>query len=162
MIIIPESLKKTVMVSGYFDPIHPGHISYMREASKLGEELIVVIDGDERTAAKKGKPFMPAEDRKVIIEALDFVDFVYIENVNVKEALKRFMPRIFAKGGDRTGPENIPEWDLCEELGIEIVTGVGADKEWSSRTYLQDWADFKRPFQKNLKDLIDKVRRNFP
>lgn len=132
-----------VMASGYFDPIHPGHISYLEEAKKLGDILIVVIDGDKRATMKKGKPFIPAKDRKKIVEALECVDKVYIEDVDIKESLRRLRPDIFAKGGDRMDKESIPEWDVCEELGIRIVTGVGVEKRWSSRDYLQEWVDFK-------------------
>jgi cytidyltransferase-like protein len=133
---------KVIMVSGYFDPIHPGHISYLEEAKKLGDKLIVIIDGDKRTTKKKGKPFIPAVDRLEIIKALRCVDEAYIEDVDVKESLKRITPDVFAKGGDRVDRESIPEWDLCKELGIEIVTGVGKDKRWSSSDYLEDWAEF--------------------
>lgn len=146
-----------VMASGYFDPIHPGHISYLEGAKKLGDILVVVVDGDKRTTKKKGKPFIPAKDRKEIIEALGCVDKVYIEDVDVKESLKRLRPDIFAKGGDRVDKESIPEWDICEELGIRIVTGVGADKKWSSSDYLQDWVDFKSGIIK--KDKLSKRKK---
>lgn len=135
---------KTVMVSGYFDPIHSGHMSYIRGASKLGDRLIVVIDGDDRTVQKKGKSFLPASVRKDIIKEFRCVDKVYIENKNVIRALKKFKPDIFAKGGDRDSKENIPEWDFCQERGIEIVTGVGCEKTTSSSNYLKEWEEFAK------------------
>lgn len=138
------------MVSGYFDPIHPGHISYIQEASKLGDWLIVVVDGDPRAVKKKGKPFIPAKDRAMIVRAISGVDEVYIEDVDVKHAIMKYKPDILAKGGDRDSRENIPEWDLCEQMGIEVVTGVGADKEWSSSDYLKEWEDFRREQRINI------------
>lgn len=134
---------KKVLVSGYFDPIHSGHISYLRSAKRLGDYLIVVIDGDERAVAKKGKPFLPAKVRRDIIKEFKCVDEVYIENNNVKRALKKFKPDIFAKGGDRNSAENIPEWEFCKEMGIEVVTGVGKTVKTKSSDYLQEWIDFK-------------------
>jgi D-beta-D-heptose 7-phosphate kinase/D-beta-D-heptose 1-phosphate adenosyltransferase len=133
---------KRVLVSGYFDPIHSGHMSYLREAKKLGDYLIVVIDGDDRTKAKKGKPFLPAKVRRDIIKEFKFVDKVYIENDNVKRALKKFKPDIFAKGWDRKSRETIPEWDFCHQMGIEIRTGVGQTVKTKSSDYLREWVDF--------------------
>lgn len=131
-----------VLTSGYFDPIHPGHISCFKEAKKLGDKLIVIVDGDNRAIKKKGKPFIPAQDRLEIVKAIKYVDAAYIENIDVKESLKKFKPDIFAKGGDRTDATNIPEWELCEELGIKIVTGVGFNHNKGSRDYLKEWVDF--------------------
>ena len=131
------------MVGGYFDPIHPGHIKYFQEAKKLGTWLIVAIDGNERTINKKGAYFMPAEDRAEIIKALECVDEVYIENVDIKEALRHHMPDIFCKSGDRNSRETIPEWGLCDELGIEvkIVEITEGIKKYSSSDYLKHWEE---------------------
>ena len=133
---------KRILASGYFDPIHPGHISYLEEAKKLGDVLIVAVDGDKRAINKKGKPFIPANDRADIIRALRCVDEVVIVDTDIKDALRELKPDIFAKGGDRKDKKTIPEWELCEELGIELVTGVGADKIWSSSNYLEEWIKF--------------------
>ena len=62
----------------------------------------------------------------------------------VNEALRRLRPAVFTKGGDRVDAESIPEWDICKELGIEIVTGVGADKQWSSSWFLEAWSQAER------------------
>lgn len=136
-----------VMVSGGFDPLHPGHISYFREAAKLGSGLVVVVNGDWFLTQKKGRPFICLQDRCEIIDALIDVDFVYPfeikDDMTVCEAIKRIKPSIFAKGGDRCDRETIPEWETCETLGIKIVTGVGDDKKWSSSNYLDDWYKFK-------------------
>jgi len=153
---------KTVMVSGYFDPIHSGHMSYIREASKLGDRLIVIIDGDKRTEMKKGKSFLPASVRLDIIKEFQCVNEVYVEDSDVKNSLRQFKPDIFAKGGDRNSKENIPEWGLCKELGIEIITGVGCEKKTSSSNYLQDWVEFTNLLEEKKKlSVFEKGRKKF-
>ena len=145
--------KKVVMVSGGFDPIHIGHIRYLKEARKLGDYLIVVINNDNWLKQKKGKAFMAEEDRKEIIESFDFVDevifsehpemFDYTNPIekSVCESIRKVKPHVFANGGDRH-PEGdpIPEATLCEELGIEIIYNVGhGGKVRSSSDLLRDY-----------------------
>ena len=126
------------MVSGGFDPIHIGHIRYLKEAKKLGDYLIVVINNDNWLKNKKGKAFMPEEDRKEIIESFHFVDEVIFSGhpeffdynnpieKSVCEAILKKRPHVFANGGDRNPDQDpIPEENLCRELGIEIVYNVG-------------------------------------
>ena len=128
---------KIVAVSGYFDPLHVGHIEYFRLAKELGDRLIVILNNDEQAALKKGKPFMPLEERKKIIEAIKYVDEVFIsidKDKSICESLRHLKPDIFAKGGDRFAYE-IPEAKVCEELGIKIVDGVGAKIQSSSNFY---------------------------
>ena len=67
-----------VVVSGYFDPVHRGHIEYFRLAKELGSELVVILNNDRQAAAKKGRAFMDEEGRKAVIEALEMVDEVVI------------------------------------------------------------------------------------
>src|SRR3989338_7996162 len=96
------------MVSGGFDPIHPGHIRLFEAAKKLGDKLIVVINNDHWIYRKKGCGFMSAKDRAEVISAFRSVDKVYIsshkkntKNMSVSEELKKIKPHIFANGGDR-------------------------------------------------------------
>ena len=145
--------KKIVCTSGYFDPIHPGHVSCLLESKKFGDILVVIIDGDSRAINKKGKPFIPAKDRAEIVDGIKGVDYVVIhENpaaTDCSEVLEVIRPDIFTKGGDRNDKDrNDPksglkvEADLIESYGGHIEYGVGADKVWSSSNYLQEWIDF--------------------
>lgn len=126
-----KTKNKIVMVSGGFDPIHIGHIRYMKEAKKLGDKLIVVLNNDNWLRLKKGSEFMPAEERKEIIEALSCVDKVIIslhkkntKDMSVCQEIKKIEPDIFANGGDRFA-DNIPEFKLCNDLKIKMVFNVG-------------------------------------
>ncbi|MBU2562405.1 MAG: adenylyltransferase/cytidyltransferase family protein [Nanoarchaeota archaeon] len=125
---------KTVVVSGYFDPLHKGHIELFKLAKQLGDKLIVILNNDEQIKMKKGQPFMPQEERKIIIEALRDVDEVFIsidKDRSVCESLKAVKPDIFANGGDRFNYE-VPETKTCIENGIEIVDGLGKKIQSSS------------------------------
>jgi D-beta-D-heptose 7-phosphate kinase/D-beta-D-heptose 1-phosphate adenosyltransferase len=126
--------RKVVAVSGGFDPIHIGHVRYFKAAKALGEELLVILNTDDFISRKKGKPFMPFDERKEILEAIRWVDRVVpsVDNdQTVCKSLRYYKPDIFAKGGDRT-INNIPEKDTCNNLGIEMVFGVGGEKIQSS------------------------------
>jgi len=136
---IKKQKEIVVMVSGGFDPIHIGHIRYIREAKKLGDKLIVVINNDNWLRIKKGKEFMNELDRKEIIEAIKGVDKVVISkhNKNTKDMsvsmeLIRIKPDIFASGGDRNrkdaaNPLSSLYTDLktCKHIGAKIVFNVG-------------------------------------
>lgn len=125
---------KIVTVSGGFDPLHIGHVRYFKEAKKLGDKLIVILNTDEFLKKKKGFVFMPYEERKETIRAIKYVNEVYRcrdTDQTVCKTLRIIKPNIFAKGGDRT-LGNIPERAVCEELGIQMVFGVGGGKIQSS------------------------------
>jgi D-beta-D-heptose 7-phosphate kinase/D-beta-D-heptose 1-phosphate adenosyltransferase len=144
---IKKPRKKVVMVSGGFDPIHIGHVRYMKEAKRLGDTLIVVINNDNWLRLKKGSEFMPEHERKEIIEALSCVDEVIISShvcgtpdMSVCEEIRKIKPDIFANGGDRFA-DNIPEFKVCNELGIEMVFNVGkGGKIRSSSLLLKEYS----------------------
>ena len=118
---------KVVATSGYFDPLHVGHIECLELAKQLGDKLIVIVNSDFQTKLKKGKSFMNQDDRMKIIASLKCVDEVFLSIDKDKsqcETLKYLKPNIFAKGGDRTSKE-IPESEICAELGIKIIDGLG-------------------------------------
>ena len=125
--------EKTIMVSGGFDPLHIGHLRMIKEAAQHGK-VIVVVNSDAWLLRKKGFIFMPFEERKEIIEGyaeVDRVEAVDDSDGTVCEALWRVKPTYFANGGDRTS-NNTPEMRVCEQLGIEMLWGVGGGKIQSS------------------------------
>ena len=121
------SKMKVVATSGYFDPLHVGHLECLEMASELGDKLIVIVNSDLQAKLKKGESFMKEEDRMRIVSALKCVDEVFLSIDKDKsqcESLRHINPDIFAKGGDRTSDE-IPEAVVCKEMNIKIVDGLG-------------------------------------
>ena len=124
---------KKIAVSGYFDPIHLGHIEYINNAKKLGDWLVVIVNNNNQCALKKGKYFMDEKDRVLIVKNIKAVDEVFLsidEDKTVCKSLKKVNPDVFANGGDRKNYE-IPESKVCKENNIQIIDGLG-DKIRSS------------------------------
>ena len=118
---------RTVAISGYFDPIHVGHLEYIIEAKKLGDKLIVIVNNNHQCVLKKGKPFMDENDRVTIVSSIKYVDEVFLsidEDKTVCKSLEKIKPNIFANGGDRKNYE-IPESVICNKYNIEIIDGLG-------------------------------------
>ena len=124
---IRDNLGRIVCTSGGYDPIHPGHASCLIESKKYGDTLVVVANGDNFLKEKKGKPFMDLMTRCQVVACIRGVDYVIPFEISgdstVCEALRRIRPHVFTKGGDRTDHTNIPEWTICQEFGIEMITG---------------------------------------
>lgn len=141
-----KSGKKVVAVSGGFDPMHVGHVRMFNEAKKLGDKLVIILNNDNWLKDKKGFIFMPQEERKEILEALHSVDQVfltdhepgeYFKDKSVCRSLRKVQPHIFANGGDRKPDgDPVPEVELCEELGIEMVYNVGEGGKIQSSSWL--------------------------
>ena len=124
----------TVCTSGYFNPLHIGHIRLLEGAKKLGDYLVVIVNNDEQVRLKGSKPFMDEKERCNIVKALRCVDHVILsidKDRTIRETLKFVKPNIFAKGGDST-PDNVPEKEVCITLGIDLRYGIGGDKIQSS------------------------------
>ena len=124
---------KKVCISGYFDPLHVGHIEYINKAKKLGDYLVVIVNNNLQCKLKKGKFFMDENDRVEIVKNLKSVDEVFLSidsDKTVCKSLEELKPSIFANGGDRKNYE-IPESKVCSMNGIEIIDGLG-DKIRSS------------------------------
>jgi cytidyltransferase-like protein len=137
MTTLKEQRQKTVMVSGGFDPVHIGHIRMITEASKYGD-VIVVANSDDWLYRKKGFVFMEFKQRAEILASIKGV--IKVSGVNdidttVCEAIKRLKPDIFANGGDRKR-YNTPEQTVCEELGVEMLWGVGGEDKVNSSSDL--------------------------
>ena len=139
-------MKKIVITSGYFNPGHIGHINLIREARKLGDFLVVIVNNDEQVKIKGSIPFMSESERVEIVKALKYVDEVFLsidKNSGRQDKSLTFLAEeykgndiIFAKGGDST-MENI-EADTCKKLGIKIVLDVGGEKVQSSSWLLKN------------------------
>lgn len=117
--------KKQIIVaaSGYFDPIHSGHINYLKEAKRLGDKLIVIVNNNKQARLKKGHYFMPVKERKTIIAAIKYVDEVFVSIDNdrsVSKSLAKIKPDIFAVGVDNY-KQHLPERKTCNKLGIKII-----------------------------------------
>ena len=124
---------KVVAISGYFDPIHVGHLEYINMAKKLGDKLVVIVNNNYQCELKKGKPFMDEKDRVIIVSNLKNVDEVFLsidKDKTVCASLEKIKPDIFANGGDRKNYE-IPESVICKKFNIKIIDGLG-DKIRSS------------------------------
>ena len=137
---------KIVVVSGGFDPIHSGHISYLNSARKEGDKLFVALNSDDWLINKKDKFFMPFNERKIILEniscvdqVIDFEDDDKGSAINALEKIKLLHSNdqiIFANGGDRN-KENIPEMSVD---GIDFIFGVGGDNKANSSSWiLKNW-----------------------
>ena len=140
-------MSSIVLVTGGFDPLHSGHIRYFKAAKDLGDKLCVAVNSDDWLTRKKGKPFMPIEERIAIIKELRMVD-VTIEFIDKDDsandaigmALQVYDEIIFANGGDR-GRMNTPEFDKYGNSDrVTFAWGVGGDGKMNSSSWiLKDW-----------------------
>ena len=124
---------KKVSISGYFDPLHVGHLEYINKAKELGDYLVVIVNNNSQCKLKKGKFFMDEKDRVEIVKNLKSVDEVFLsvdKDKTVCKSLEKLKPSVFANGGDRKNYE-IPESKICKQHGIKIIDGLG-DKIRSS------------------------------
>jgi len=123
-------------VSGYFDPIHIGHIEYFKKSKTIADKLMVIVNNDEQAILKKGKAFMSADERVKIIQELKCVDYV-IKSIDTDRTVCKTIasldprPTYFCNGGDQNN-NSIPEAIICEELGIELRDGFGNKIQSSS------------------------------
>ena len=133
------------ITSGYANPIHPGHIDCFRLSKEHCDYLWVIVNNDKQAEMKRGVPsFQDEQYRLAIVKSIRYVDYAMIavdRNGSVCESIKVIYDKIksedpeaqiiFTKGGDRFSG-NIPEVDVCKELGIEIIDGLGAKTHSSS------------------------------
>ncbi len=134
-------MKKAIIVSGYFNPIHKGHIEYFQNAKAKGDELFVIINSDHQRALKGSKEFQDEKERVIIVENLKLVDKCFLsidKDRTVVESIKMIFNEFgnkyklaFANGGDQNN-DTIPERPICEELGIELIDELGGKIQSSS------------------------------
>jgi cytidyltransferase-like protein len=131
-----KNAKKPVVVavSGYFNPLHVGHLEMIQRARKMGDKLVAIVNNDYQVGLKGSVPFMNEQDRMKIVGALRDVDKVFLSidrdkfpsgSIPVVKSLAKVHPDIFANGGDRHSIGDVPEYDICQKLGIKMVDGLG-------------------------------------
>jgi cytidyltransferase-like protein len=140
---MPGPVKRASIVSGYFNPLHVGHLRMMEAARRLTGRLIVIVNNDDQQMMKKGRIILPLDDRMQIVRALRVTDEAIVsidEDATVKHTLRAVREKhpeaelIFANGGDRSSASRISEADVCEELGITLRFGIGGEEKADSST----------------------------
>ena len=136
---------KAIIVSGYFNPLHKGHLELFEKAKSAGDELWVIVNSDLQRTLKGSKEFMDENERLIIVNAIKFVDkaLISIDNDKTKretlahlaDNLSENFQLFFANGGDQNN-ESIPEVTICMEKGIGLLEGLG-DKIQSSSWLLK-------------------------
>src|SRR3989344_2494198 len=152
----PKLKGTIVMTSGAFDPVRPGHISCFVESKKMGDILVVVINGDWFLKHKKGKHFQDLQTRSLIVSGIRGVDYVIpfeIEgDIGQSKSLEIVRPDIFTKGGNRSSLKMLPkeEAELIKKNNIKVKFNVGANKLWSSSDFLEQWVAFRLQDKESL------------
>ena len=133
--------KKVIIVSGYFNPIHKGHLEYFENAKSHGELLFVIVNSDHQRELKGSKKFQDENERLFIVSSLRVVDKAILsidQDRTVRETIKHIHKKYqkdyslsFANGGDQNN-DTIPERPICEELGLELIDGLGQKIQSSS------------------------------
>jgi cytidyltransferase-like protein len=138
-------MKRAIIVSGYFNPIHKGHIDYFHLAKEKGDKLFVIVNNDKQRLLKGSKEFMLEQERVLIVGELEVSDEVILsidKDRTVCKTLEKIKKKYsdnfhlyFANGGDQNSSSS-PETPVCKKLGIEIIDGLG-DKIQSSSWLLK-------------------------
>ena len=137
--------KKAVIVSGYFNPIHKGHLEYLNKAKLLADELFVIVNNDHQRALKGSKEFQLEDERMLIVSNLKAVnktilsidtDLTVCATIDgIAKDFGETYDLAFANGGDQNN-DTIPERPICEKMGIALLDGLG-DKIQSSSWLLK-------------------------
>jgi len=135
------SKPKTIIVSGYFNPLHKGHIELLKKAKEVGDQLWVIVNSDLQRELKGSKAFMDQDERLIIISAIGIVDKALISIdkdktqcttlANLADKYSTEYELYFANGGDQNN-DSIPEVSVCREKGIRLLEGLGEKIQSSS------------------------------
>jgi cytidyltransferase-like protein len=117
---LPRHSGEVAMVDGGFDPIHAGHIEYLRGAAALGAPVLCNVSSDD-WVSRKHVPLLPQEERARIIDAIRYVSFTHVSNTSTEEVLRRLRPRFYVKGADWRGRLPDEQLEICAQGGVEIV-----------------------------------------
>lgn len=143
---IRAQLGRIVCAAGSFDPLNPGHTSYIIESKRYGDCLVVIVNGDDFLRKRNGKAFMDLQTRCQVVSSVRNVDYVIPfeieDDPTVSEALRCIKPHIFTRGGDLPNFTDLPEWQACQELGIQVICQVGRPKLWNSSKLLKEWNEY--------------------
>ena len=133
--------KKAIIVSGYFNPIHKGHLEYFQNAKKLADELFVIVNSDYQRSLKGSKEFQDEHERIFIVSNIKSVNKAILsidQDITVCSTIEKIANEYgndyilsFANGGDQNN-DTIPEKPICEKLGITLVDGLGGKIQSSS------------------------------
>lgn len=144
---------RIVVVSGFFNPLHGGHLNLIEDASRLGDKLIIIVKNDKQQILKKGGVILGEDSRSRVLSALRVVDEVFIsidEDWSVRRSLERLVQMypgsefVFANGGDNNSEDTTPEADVCRRYGIEMVFGVGGSTKADSSTRINQALGYAR------------------
>jgi cytidyltransferase-like protein len=140
---VVSEVQRVSIVSGYFNPIHVGHLRMMQAARALTGYLVVIVNNDTQQRLKKGRIIIPLEDRMEVVRALRMTDDAMAaidDDTAVRSSLRAVREKypeaelLFANGGDRSSASKISEADVCEELGIRLYFGIGGQEKADSST----------------------------
>lgn len=144
---------KIVIVSGFFNPLHGGHLDMMEAAKELGDKLIVVVNNDEQQLVKKEQIILDEANRLRVLRAIRVVDEVMLaidEDMTVNASLAHIVRQhpgdelLFANGGDRDSEKVVPEAETCQKHGIEMRFGVGGTTKADSSTRINQALGYKK------------------
>jgi len=132
---------RTIIISGYFNPLHKGHIEYFKNAKSLGDNLFVIVNNDKQRKLKGSKKFMLEDERVLIINELEITDKVFLSidkdskvSLTIEKIHSMYSSKTdlyFVNGGDQYN-NNIPEAEICNKLGIQLIDGLGKKIQSSS------------------------------
>jgi D-beta-D-heptose 7-phosphate kinase/D-beta-D-heptose 1-phosphate adenosyltransferase len=117
---LPDLAGKVSMVSGGFDPLHPGHVEYFEAAARLGMPLLCNVSADH-FVRRKHAPLLTQDERGRLIDALACVSYVYLAELETVDVLEALRPRFLVKGGDWRGRLPPDEVEVCARHGVEVV-----------------------------------------